>query len=105
MVSCHHVGFSVAAVLFDFAKVFDVVSHHLLLGKLRLLGFCNPLIDRIADFLIVCVMRVSVSSICSSLMDVRSGVPQGSVLDRLLFLLFVNHLPTSVISKCKFFCG
>ena len=60
-------------VLFNFAKDFDIVSHHLLLDKLRLLCICSPLIDWIADFLIGRVMRVSVSGIRSSFMDVRNG--------------------------------
>ena len=71
------------------------------LDKMRLFGICSPLIDWIADFLICRVMRVS--GICSSFMNLRSGVPQRSVLCPLLFLLFVNHLPTYVVSKCKFF--
>ena len=73
---CYSAGFIVDVVLFD--KVFDVVSHNLLLDQLRLLGICSPLIDWIADFLIGRVMRVSGSS--GGFMDVKSGVPQRSVL-------------------------
>ena len=47
----------VVLLLFDFAKAFDVVSHHLL-DKLRLLGVCNPLTDWISDFVISRFMRV-----------------------------------------------
>ena len=56
-----------------------MTSFCLLLEKLRLLGICSPLIDWLVDFLIDRVMRVSVSGICSSFMNARSGVPQGSV--------------------------
>ena len=48
-------------------------------------------------------MRVSVSGIRSSFMDVWSAVSQGSVLGPLFFLIFVNDLLTYVFSKCKFF--
>ena len=89
--------------LFAFSKVIDVISHHMLSAKLRLLGICSPLTDWIADFLTCRVMRVSVSGICISLMDVRSNVSQRSVLGTLLLLVFVNHLPTYITSKCMFF--
>ena len=74
----YDVGFIVDVVLFDFSRAFDVVSHHLLLDKLKLFGICSPLIDRIVDFLIGRVMRVSISGIRSNLMDVRNDVPQGA---------------------------
>ena len=89
----------VDVVLFDFATAFDVPSHHLLVDKFKLLDICSSLIiNWIVDFLIGRVMRVSVSSIRSNFMGVRSGVQQGSML----FFLFVNNLPTYVVSKCKF---
>ena len=84
----------VDVVMFDFAEAFDVVSHHLLLDKFGSLGVCSPLLDWTADFRIGHVMRISVSGIRSSFVDVRSGVSQRSVLDPLLFILFVNHLST-----------
>ena len=71
------------------------------LDKLGLSGICSPLIDWVADLLIGLFMRFS--GIRSNFMDVRSRVPQRSVLGPLLFLLFVNYLPTYVVSKCKFF--
>ena len=61
------VCFIVDVVLLDFGTDFDVASHHLLSDKFKLFGICSTLIDWIVDIIIVRALRVSVSSIRSTL--------------------------------------
>ena len=93
----------VDVVLFDFSKAFDRVSHSVLLDKLSNLGIGGRVLSWLADFLTGRVMRVCVSGVASGSRSVGCGVPQGSVLGPLLFLIFVNHLPHYIKSKCKIF--
>ena len=85
-------GRSVDAVYLDFSKAFDVLSFSILLNKLRSLGFCEQILNWIESFLRGRTMKVSVGGCDSRAVPVTSGMPQGSVLGPLLFLIYVNSL-------------
>ena len=76
-------------VLLDFSKTFDVVSHVVLLEKLRELGVCAMLLRWVEGFLSNRSMRVSVGGVSSGLCRVSNGVPQGLVLGPILFLVAI----------------
>ena len=96
-------GSAVDLILFDFSKAFDVVSHHILLVKLSQLGIDAKLLKWIEGFLIGRHMTVALGDAHSNLRSVRSGVPQGSVLGPVLFLLFVNHIAAKLTCHYKIF--
>lgn len=93
----------VDVVLFDFAKAFDTVCHKVLVTKLGLLGVGGRVLSWINDFLTNRTMWVTVGGQCSTSRSLLSGVPQGSVLGPLLFLIYVNDIPVSILNNCKLF--
>ena len=96
-------GHPLDVVFLDFRKAFDRVPHERLLFKLRKLGINNDLLTWIEYFLKDRQQRVVLNKSESSWNKVYSGVPQGSVLGPILFLLYVNDLPNYIKSSCKIF--
>ena len=83
----------------DFTKAFDTVSHEILMYKLYHYGIRGPAYGLIASYLSRRNQFVVVHNTQSSLKPINIGVPQGSLLDPLLFLIYVNDIGNA--TKCN----
>ena len=83
-------GYEVRGVFLDISKAFDKVWHKGLIHKLKQNGIGGPLLKILTDFLKSRKQRVVLNGQHSSWTDVLVGVPQGSILGSLLFLICIN---------------
>ena len=90
-------------VLLDFAKAFDKVPHKLLLHKLSRYGLNSYILNWIHSFLTARKQRVILGNVHSNWTHVSSGVPQGSVIGPLLFIIYINDLPDNLTSTVLMF--
>ena len=92
------------SVFLDMSKAFDTIDHTILLNKLNHYGVRGVALDCFRSYLSNRKQFVNLKDTKSDIRDVCCGVPQGSVLGSLLFIIYANGLPKAIkYSKCILF--
>ena len=89
-------GEATGVVFLDMSAAFDMVCHRVLLQKLELYGFDMASLAWMQSYLSDRKQTVCIDGTCSPLLPLEFGVPQGSIIGPLLYIIFTNDLPESV---------
>ena len=93
----------VRSVYLDISKAFDRVWHEGLIFKIRRCGIRDDLLNLLHIFLSERQQRTAINGKCSSWEGVSTGVPQGSIVGPLLFLVYINDLPDGLQSNIRIY--
>ena len=85
-------------ILIDLQKAFDTIDHQILLQKLKQIKFSENTIKLFKSYLSERIFLVNIENKLSDFEEISCGVPHGSILGPLLFLIYVNDMPQTVIS-------
>ena len=91
-------GLFTGMILIDLQKAFDTINDEILPGKLHAIGFSEKAVAWFKSYLSGRAFKVNINNHFSDLSKIFCGVPQGSILGPLLFLLYVNDMPQAVHS-------
>ena len=89
-------GEATGVCFLDMSAAFDMVSHSVLLDKLLLYGFEDASFTWIKSYLSDRQQTVCIDGTCSPLLSLEAGVPQGSIIGPILYIIFTNDLPETV---------
>ena len=90
-------------IFLDFCKAFDKVPHRRLLNKLKHYGITGNLVKWIEQWLTERNQQVTLENHVSSKLPVKSGVPQGTILGPLMFLMYINDIDENISSTVRLF--
>jgi hypothetical protein len=96
-------GIGIDAIIIDFSKAFDLVPHYRLLTNLAASGVDSKVVVWVREFLVDCTQKIRLGGQLSKEVKVTSGMPQGSILGPLMFLVYVNYIWGNIDSSIRLF--